>query len=142
MLLRLTVTFGLGIALALAPSAGAATTGVSGPLTTLPSTVPATTTPASTSSAPTGPVTVPVPAAPASSSGGVSSGEAIGIGVVVLLILAGIGRFIVTDARSHQPSRATRELDRARGTVKPIEHRISQSRAKAKRAKRARRAGR
>lgn len=134
---------GLVLALAFAPGAVAASTGSSGSLTTLPSTIPATTTqPATTSPAQTGPVTVPNTTASTSSSGGISTGVAIGIGVAVLVVLAGIGRFIVTDARSHRPSRVSRELDRAKATVRPIEHRIRHSRAKAKRARRARRAGR
>jgi hypothetical protein len=61
---------------------------------------------------------------------------------VVGLVLAGIARLIVTDARGRAPTHVAGEIDRVKGSVRPIDHRIRRSRAKAKRAKRARRAGR
>jgi hypothetical protein len=118
-----------------------------GSLTTLPNApVPTgTTTPASTptptlGTTPTGPVTVPTPTA--TSSGGLSRIAEGAIFVAAALVIAGIARVIVRDARSRAPAGDPPSLDRVKGTVAPIEHRLKRSRAKAKRARRARRAGR
>jgi hypothetical protein len=84
---------------------------------------------------------VPTPTT-STGSGGLSSGEEIGLFAVVGLVLAGIARMIVTDARGRAPTRVAGEIDRVKGSVRPLDHRIRDSRAKGKRAKRARRAGR
>jgi hypothetical protein len=57
-------------------------------------------------------------------------------------VIAGIARIIVKDARSHTPAGEVRSIDRPKGTIAPIEHRLRRSRARAKRARKARRAGR
>jgi hypothetical protein len=57
-------------------------------------------------------------------------------------VIAGIARIIVKDARSHTPSGEAPSIDRPKGTIAPIEHRLRRSRARAKRARKARRAGR
>jgi hypothetical protein len=88
-----------------------------------------------------GPVTVPAPTS-SSSSGGLSRTDEIGIILVALLLIGGIWRIIISDARRHNPTGAVPDYDRPRGSVRPIEHRIKDSRAKAKNARRARRARR
>jgi hypothetical protein len=132
--------------LALAALVLCAGASAAGSLTTLP-TAPVPTVSGTTANAgsvtftPTGPVTVP--AASPTSSGGLSKLEEAGIFVVGALLLAGIARLIMRDARSHTPAgEAVREIDRPKGTVAPIDHRLKRTRAKAKRARRARRAGR
>jgi hypothetical protein len=128
-----------------APAAGAASsTGTSGSLSTLPglSTGATATTPASSSGGQSGPLTVPNPTPTSTTSGGISTAESMALGLVVLLVLAGIGRFIVVDARARSARRAVREIDRGRGSVRPIEHRVKRGRAKEKRARAARRARR
>lgn len=99
------------------------------------------TTPTTTTPTQTGPFTVPNPTT-TSSSGGISTADEIGFGVVVLLVIGGLARFIVRDARARVPARPTREIDSVKGTVKPIEHRVKRARSKEKRARRARRASR
>ncbi len=149
MRIRHIVALSVAFALALAPAASAASsTGSSGALSTLPGLSPqssqtgqANTTPATTTPTQTRPFTVPNPTT-TSSSGGISTTDEIGLGVVVLLVLGGLARFIVRDARSRVPARPTREIDGVKGTVRPIEHRVKTARSKAKRARRARRASR
>jgi len=141
---RLIATLAAALALALAPSASAASsTGSSGSLSTLPglSNQSGQTTPTTTTPTQTAPFTVPNPST-SSSSGGISTADEIGFGVVVLLVLGGIARFIVRDARARVPARPAREIDRVKGTVKPIEHRVKRARSKERRARRARRASR
>jgi hypothetical protein len=116
-----------------------------GSLTTLPTapvpSVSGTTTNGGTVTfTPTGPVTVPN--ATPTTAGGLSKVEEAGIFVVGALLLAGIARLIVRDARRHAPRGEVREIDRPKGTLAPIDHRLKRTRAKAKRARRARRAGR
>jgi hypothetical protein len=48
----------------------------------------------------------------------------------------------MSDARRHSAPGSVPELDRQRGSVRPIEQRVKSSRAKAKNARRARRARR
>jgi hypothetical protein len=120
---------------AVAIAAGSLTTLSTSPVT--PTVVPSTTT---TSTTPSGPVTVPD--VTPTSSGGLSKLDEAAIFVVAVLVLAGIARLIMRDARSHAPSGEIREIDRPKGTIAPIDHRLKRTRAKAKRARRARRAGR
>jgi hypothetical protein len=126
---------------ALALPAGAAAAGATSPASSL---IPTTTTPTATQTpaTSTGPVTVAPPASSSSSSGGISSLEEIGIFVAAALLIAVIARIIMSDARGHTPAGDAPDWERERGTVKPLEQRIKESRAKAKRARRARRAGR
>ncbi|HEX2703416.1 MAG TPA: hypothetical protein VHM72_08295, partial [Solirubrobacteraceae bacterium] len=123
----------IALATLLLPAAAGAT-GATSPASALLPTTP-TTQPSTTS---TGPPTVPAPSN-SSSSGGLSSAEEIGIFVLAALIIAGIARLIISDARSHTPAGEVPDWERPRGSVRPLEQRIKQSRAKAKRARRARR---
>lgn len=126
------------LALTLPAAAAAAAAGATSPATSL---LPATSTTQAPSTQSTGPVTV-APASTSSSSGGLSSAEEIAIFVAAALVIAVIARIIMSDARRHTPAGDAPDWERARGTVKPLEQRIKESRAKAKRARRARRAGR
>jgi hypothetical protein len=128
----------LGVAALALPGAAVA----AGSLTTPPisPTPSVTTTVPSTTTTPSGPVTVPE--VKATGSGGLSKLDEGGIFVVAALVLAGIARLIMRDARSHTPSGEIRQIDRPKGTLAPIDHRLKKTRAKAKRARRARRAGR
>jgi hypothetical protein len=123
-------------ALALAPAAFAAAplVGVPGQTTS----VPATTTPVGTTTTPT-PVVVPTTTG---GSGGLSALQEIGIAVAALALFGGIVYAIRTDARAHAPRQSAIGIDRERGTVPPRAERIRRSRARAKAARRARRAGR
>jgi hypothetical protein len=128
------------VALTLPAAAVGATTGSTAAGTVLPTLT--TTTPSTTTTpASTAPYTVKAPAS-SSGSGGLSTADEIGIIVAAALLIGGIARIIMRDARSHAPAGAPPDLDRARGSVRPIEHRVKRSRAKAKNARRARRARR
>ena len=107
------------------------------PLTGVPATTA--TTPASTGTAT---VTTATSTATATTGGGLSSIDQIGIGVVVVVLFGSIAYVIRSDARAHVSKRATIDIDRERATVRPRAERIKSSRAKAKAARRARRAGR
>jgi hypothetical protein len=131
----------LTLAALLVPAlAAASTTGATTPGTVLPTlTTPSTTT--TTTPASTGPYTV-ANTTGSSSSGGLSGTDELAIIVVAILLIVGIWRLIVRDARSHTPAGAPPDPDRPRGSVRPIEHRVKRSRAKGKNARRARRSGR
>jgi len=77
-----------------------------------------------------------------SSGGGLSSGDEIGIIVAGVLLIGGIARFILRDSRGLRPGATIPGIDRPRGTARPLDQRVKRSRAKAKQARRARRAGR
>ena len=124
----------LVVALALPATAlAAAPFGLSTPTTTVPSL--ATTQTASTAA----PVTVPTTG---TSSGGISTLDLIGIGVVAVGLFATITYVIRRDAHAHAPRHASRDIDRGRATVAPRTERIKRSRARAKAPRRARKAGR
>ena len=102
-------------------------------------TIPSTTT-ATTSS--TAAVTTAT-ATTSSSGGGLSTLDDIGIVVVALGLFGSIAWYIHDDARLHAGRRSTTtSIDRERATIAPRAERIKRSRAKAKAARRARRAGR
>ena len=123
------------VALALPATAGAAAP--FGSLSTPTTTVPAlNTTQTATTAAP---VTAPTTS---TGSGGISTLDLIGIGVVAVGLFVTIIYVIRRDAHAHAPRHATRELDRGRATVAPRTERIKRSRARAKAARRARKAGR
>jgi len=103
--------------------------------------VPTTSTPAVTSTATVTTATATTSAS-ATTGGGLDSLEKIGIGVAVLVLFGSIAYVIRSDARAHVSRRATIDIDRERATVQPRAERIKRSRAKAKAARRARRAGR
>ena len=109
------------------------------PLTGIPAGT--TSTPASTGTATVTTATATT-AATATTGGGLNSIETLGIGVVVLVLFGSIAYIIRSDARLHVSSRATIDIDRERATVQPRAERIKRSRARAKAARRARRAGR
>lgn len=97
---------------------------------------------ATTPTATTPPVTTAT-ATSSSSGGGLSTLDDAGIIVVALGLFGSIAWYIHDDARLHMPRRTTDlSIDRERGTVAPRAERIKRSRAKAKAARRARRAGR
>jgi hypothetical protein len=106
---------------------------LSTPTTTVPTV--ATTQTATTAA----PVTVPTTT---TGSGGISTFDVFGIGVVALGLFGTIIYVIRRDAHAHAPRRATRDIDRGRATVAPRAERIKRSRARAKAARRARKAGR
>ena len=123
------------VALALPATAGAAAP--FGSLSTPTTTVPAlNTTQTATTAAP---VTAPTTS---TGSGGISTLDLIGIGVVAVGLFGTIIYVIRRDAHAHAPRRATRDIDRGRATVAPRAERIKRSRARAKAARRARKAGR
>jgi hypothetical protein len=126
--------FAVAAALAVPGSAVAAN-----PLTGVPGGT--TSTPASTGTATVTTATVTTSAS-ATGGGGLNSIETIGIGVVVVVLFGSIAYIIRSDARSHVSDRATIDIDRERATVRPRAERIKRSRARAKAARRARRAGR
>jgi hypothetical protein len=107
--------------------------GLSTPTTTVPA---VSTTQTATTAAP---VTAPTTT---SGSGGITTFDVIGIAAVALGLFGTIIYVIRRDAHSHAPRRATRDLDRGRATVAPRTERIKRSRARAKAARRARKAGR
>ena len=123
------------VALALPATAVAAAPfgSLSTPTTTVPSL--ATTQTATTAA----PVTAP---STSSGSGGITTLDLIGIGVVALGLFATIIYVIRRDAHAHAPRHAVRDIDRGRATVAPRTERIKRSRARAKAARRARKAGR
>jgi len=123
------------VALALPATAVAAAPfgGLSTPTTTVPAL--ATTQTATTAA----PVTAPSTSA---GSGGISTFDLIGIGVVAVGLFATIIYVIRRDAHTHAPRHAARDIDRGRATVAPRTERIKRSRARAKAARRARKAGR
>jgi len=71
-------------------------------------------------------VTVPNPTTD-SGSGGISTPMRSDSGVVVLLVIGGLARFIVRDARARVPARANARDRQLKGTVKPIEHRVKRA---------------
>jgi hypothetical protein len=102
-------------------------------------------TPSSTTAAPatTSPAVTTATATSSSSGGGLSTLDDVGIIVVALGLFGSIAWYIHDDARLHVPRRsANLSIDRERSTVAPRAERIKRSRAKAKAARRARRAGR
>ena len=107
------------------------------PLTGVP--VTTTTTPATTGTAT---VTTATSTAVSTGGGGLNTIDQVGIGVVVLVLFGSIAYIIRSDARAHVSKRATIDIDRERATVRPRAERVKSSRAKAKAARRARRAGR
>jgi hypothetical protein len=115
--------------------AGAAGTG-SGSSVGLPGSIASTTSTATTATATTAP---PVLIPSTSTGSSLSTFDFVLIGVVVLIIFAGIAFWIRRDARFHQPRHAARTLDRGRGTVAPQTERRKRSRARAKAARKARR---
>jgi hypothetical protein len=123
------------VALALPAAAVAAQPfgSLSTPTTTVPSL--ATTQTATTAA----PVTAP---STSSGSGGITTLDLIGIGVVAVGLFATIIYVIRRDAHAHAPRHAVRDIDRGRATVAPRTERIKRSRARAKAARRARKAGR
>ncbi len=123
----------LMVALALPASALASTPFNS--LTAPTPSVPAVTTQTATTAAPVTPTST-------GTSGGISTLDYIGIGVVAIGIFAAIIQVIRRDARAHTSRSATRDIDRERATVAPRAERIKRSRAKAKAARRARKARR
>jgi hypothetical protein len=129
------------LALALPGAAIAAGQSSTPAVVTTPSLTGGSTPSTSTTPAHTGPYTVPNTTS-SSSSGGLSSGDEIAIFVAAALLLGGIARYIMSDSRGHTPSRAVADLDSPRATVRPLQHRVKRARAKGKRARRARRAGR
>ena len=126
----------LAVAAALAAPGGAF---AASPLTGVPGGT--TTTPATTGTA-TVTTATSTNSASAATGGGLSSIDTIGIGVVVIVLFGSIAFIIRSDARAHVSARATIDIDRERATVRPRAERIKHSRAKAKAARRARRAGR
>ncbi len=116
-----------------ATALAAAPFNLSTPTTTVPTV--ATTQTATTAA----PVTVPTTT---TGSGGISTFDVFGIGVVALGLFGTIIYVIRRDAHAHAPRRATRDIDRGRATVAPRAERIKRSRARAKAARRARKAGR
>jgi hypothetical protein len=110
----------------------------SNPLTGVPGGT--TSTPAVTSTATV--TTATATTAAPTTGGGLNSIEKLGIGVAVLVLFGSIAYVIRSDARAHVSRRATIDIDRERATVQPRAERIKRSRAKAKAARRARRAGR
>ena len=130
---------GVGVAalvVALALPAAALASSPFGGLTTTPTTsVPAATTQTATTAAPVTPTST-------GGSGGISTLDYIGIGVVAIGIFATIIHVIRRDAHAHTSGRASRDIDRGRATVAPRAERIKRSRAKAKAARRARKARR
>lgn len=123
------------VALALPASAFAASP--FGSLSTPTTTVPAlSTTQTATTAAP---VTAP---STTSGSGGISTLDIVGIGALTLGLFGTIIYVIRRDAHAHAPRHAARDIDRGRATVAPRTERIKRSRARAKAARRARKAGR
>jgi len=131
-----TLVGALVVAAALAAPAGAL---ANTPLTGIPS--PTTSTPATTTSSTVTTATATTAAA-ATTNGGLGTIATIGIGLAVIALFGTIAYVIRSDARLHVSSRATIDIDRERGTVRPRAERVKSSRAKAKAARRARRAGR
>ena len=125
----------LTVAAALAVPAGAL---ANNPLTGIPTGT--TSTPATTSTATV--TTATATSAASATGGGLNTIEKLGIGVAVLALFGSIAYIIRNDARAHASTRATIDIDRERATVKPRAERIKRSRARAKAARRARRAGR
>jgi hypothetical protein len=123
------------VALALPASALASSPfgGLSTPTTTVPS---LSTTQTATTAAP---VTAP---STTSGSGGISTFDIFGIAVLTLGLFGTIIYVIRRDAHAHAPRHAPRDIDRGRATVAPRTERIKRSRARAKAARRARKAGR
>ena len=109
------------------------------PLTGVPSGT--TTTPATTGTATVTTATATT-AVTSANGGGLTPFETIGIGVVVVVLFGSIAYIIRSDARSHVSDRATIDIDRERATVRPRAERVKRSRARARAARRARRAGR
>ena len=116
-----------------ATALAAAPFNLSTPTTTVPTV--ATTQTATTAA----PVTVPTTT---TGSGGISTFDVFGIGVVALGLFGTIIYVIRRDAHAHAPRHAVRDIDRGRATVAPRTERIKRSRARAKAARRARKAGR
>jgi hypothetical protein len=116
-----------------ATALAAAPFGLSTPTTTVPA---VSTTQTATTAAP---VTVPTTT---TGSGGISTFDVFGIGAVALGLFGTIIYVIRRDAHAHAPRRATRDIDRGRATIAPRTERIKRSRARAKAARRARKAGR
>jgi predicted lipid-binding transport protein (Tim44 family) len=112
------------------------------PLTGTPaatSSTPSVTTPATTATVTTATATTSA----SGTGGGINAIETAGIGVVVVVLFLSIAWVIHSDARLHAPTRRqTIDINRERGTVRPRAERVKSSRAKAKAARRARRAGR
>jgi hypothetical protein len=134
---RITLAGALALTMACAaPSVAAAAS----PLTGL------TTTTTTTATAPAAPAVTTATSTTANSStgtGGLTTIEVLGIAVAVLAVFGAIFYAIRSDARSHTPrGDATLDIDRERGTVTPRADRVRRSRAKAKAARKARRAGR
>ena len=91
----------------------------------------------------TTPAVTTATATSSSSGGGLSTLDDVAIVVVALGLFGSIAWYIHDDARLHMPRRTTSlSIDRERATVAPRADRIKRSRAKAKAARRARRAGR
>jgi hypothetical protein len=118
------------------PAAAFAAKPFGGGLSTPTTTVPTLTTQTATTAAP---VTAPTTS---SGSGGISTLDIVGIGALTLGLFATIIYVIRRDAHAHAPRHAARDIDRGRATVAPRTERIKRSRARAKAARRARKAGR
>jgi hypothetical protein len=121
------------LAVALALPAGASASQFTVTTSTSATAAPATTSPAVTTATATS----------SSTGGGLSTLDDIGIVVVALGLFVSIAWYIHDDARLHLPRHKPNfSIDRERATVAPRADRVKRSRAKAKAARRARRAGR
>ncbi len=112
------------------------------PLTGVPTTTTTSTAQTLTTATVTTATATPVATA-TTGGGGLNTIETVGIGVAVLALFGSIAYVIRSDARAHAPTRgSTIDIDRERATVRPRAERIKRSRARARAARRARRAGR
>jgi hypothetical protein len=130
----LAATLALAALLVALLAASAAAASLTGPLNGLTTT---------TTTAPTQSVTTATTTTASGSGGGLTTLELIGIAVVTLGVFGTIFYTIRSDARRHAPRGGPAlGIDRERGTVTPRADRVKRSRAQAKAARRARRAGR